>query len=141
MVIGKPHLEKHRTGASAAGYKAGQLKVFFRQHVAEPVFVTTDGDMISPLIVVQVKLFESGLVAPKKILGITDKDGVVGRNGVYHSSAAWAGEVGQTVTQSVERIANTLAGKGINRHGTHSKYKGLERLLKGQSEAPITQLP
>jgi hypothetical protein len=128
MVIGKPHLEKHRTGASAAGNKAGQLKVLFRKHVAEPVFVTADGDMASPLIVVQVELFESGLVAPQKVLGITDKDGVVGRNGVYHRSAARAGEVGQPVTQSVEGIADTLAGKGINRHGTHSMCKGLDRL-------------
>jgi len=40
MVIGKPHLKKHRTGPSAAGYEAGQLKVLFRHHVAEPVFVT-----------------------------------------------------------------------------------------------------
>ena len=77
------------------------MKDLFRQHVAEPVFVTTDGDMTAPLIVVQVKLFESGLVAPKKVLGITDKDGVVGCNGVYYSSAAWAGEVGQPITQSV----------------------------------------
>jgi hypothetical protein len=140
-MIGKPHLEKNRTGASAEGYKAGQLKVLFRQHVAEPVFIATDGDMTSPLIVVQVKLFESGLVAPKKVLGITDKHGGVGRNGVYHRSAAWAGEVGQPVTQSVEGIADTLAGKSINRHGTHSECKGLERLLKSQSETPITQLP
>jgi hypothetical protein len=124
MVVGKPHLEKYRTGASAAGYKAGQLKVLFRQHVAEPVFVATDGDMRSPPVVVQIKLFESGLVAPKKVLGITDKDGVIGRNGVYHSSAAWSGEVGQPVTQSIEGIADTLAGKGINRHGTHSSAKG-----------------
>jgi hypothetical protein len=54
MVIGKPHLKKHRTGPSAAGYEAGQLKVLFRHHVTEPVFVTADGDVISPLIVVQV---------------------------------------------------------------------------------------
>jgi len=117
------------------------MKDLFRQHVAEPVFVTTDGDMTSPLIVVQVKLFESGLVAPKKVLGITDKDGVVGRNGVYHGSPAWAGEVGQPVTQTVEGIADTSAGKGINRHGTHSMCKGLDRLQKSQSETPITQLP
>jgi hypothetical protein len=141
MVIGKPHLEKHRTGASAAGYKASQLKVLFRKHVAEPVFVTADGDMTSPLIVIQVELFESGLVAPQKVLGITDKDGVVGRNGIYHGSAAWAGEVGQSVTQSIEGIADTSAGEGINRHGMHSAEKSLDRLNKRQSEPSITQLP
>ena len=83
--------------------------------------------MTSPLIVVQVKLFESGLMASKKVLGITDKDGVVGRNGVYHASAARAGEVGQPVAQSVEGIADTLADKGINRHVTASIGKGLDR--------------
>jgi hypothetical protein len=141
MVIGKPHLEKHRTGASTEGDKAGQLKVLFRQHVAESVFVATDGNLTPPLIVVQVKLFESGLVTPKKVLGITDEDGVVGCNDEYYGSAAWAGEVGQPVTQPVQGIADTLAGKSIDRHGRHSKCKGLERLLKSQPETPVTQLP
>jgi hypothetical protein len=97
--------------------------------------------MTSPLIVVQVELFESGLVAPQKVLGITDKDGVVGRNSIYHGSAAWAGEVGQSVTQSIEGIADTSAGEGINRHGMHSAEKRLDRLNKSQSEPSITQLP
>jgi hypothetical protein len=96
------------------------MKDLFRQHVAEPVFISADGVMTTPLIVVQVKLFEFGLVAPKKVLRITDKDRLVGRNGVYHRSPAWAGEVGQPVTQSVEGITHTSAGKGIKRHGTHS---------------------
>jgi len=60
-------------------------------------------------------------VAPKKVLGITDKDGIVGRNGENHGSAARAREMGQPVPQSVQGIADALTGKGINRHGTASK--------------------
>ncbi|MFO7685514.1 MAG: hypothetical protein R6V60_05440 [Desulfobacterales bacterium] len=123
-------MEKHRTGASAAGYETSQLKVFFRQHVAKPVFVPADGDVAAPLIAVQVKLFESGLVTPQEVLGITDKDRGVGCNGEYHGGAAWAGKEGQSAAQPIEGIADTPADKGVDRHGMPANQKVKLTLLK-----------
>jgi hypothetical protein len=66
---------------------------------------------------VQIKLPESGFVAPEQVLWVINVNRLIRCQGIYDRRPAGAGEVGKAVAQTVNQIGQTVADECGFIHG------------------------